>query len=123
MEEIQHELQQPEQEVMPTKAGQDLKKIIYAVAGVMATIIITGVGWLYKKMDDRVTAIEVRQAHYEQQSIVRVGEYSKQIAVMTAQMESMKSTLDNLEKNQKEVLQIIRALELNEAKRDGANNK
>lgn len=106
-----------------TRSGQDLTKIIYAVAGVMATIITTGGGWLYKKMDDRVTAIEARQARYEQESIANVGEYSKQIAVMTAQMESMKSTLDNLEKSQKEVLQIIRALEISEARRGGAINK
>lgn len=90
------------------------------VAAIAVTIIISAGGFLYKKMDERVSAIEEYRLVHEKETNTQLREYSDRVTSVEHELKEFKilqeerlKVLDTILKSQREIVEAVKAQHLN----------
>lgn len=122
-------------DMTPKGSNAELKRIIYWITAGLTSVLVSIGGYLYVKMEQRVTTIEANNQlsmemdkrvvtledwvkEHDRETFSKVEEYAKSITALTVELNGLKKSLDNLSQSQNEMLKTLRTLEISDAKRN-----
>lgn len=124
-----NKLQNPKEliteKIMPKADELELRryfiKALIWVSSVAVSIIISVGGFLYKKMDDRIAALEEYRLSHEEQNKIRLVEYSSRLVKLEADVQTIRDWQKDMQEmvrlsssNQREILEAIRSIKRGE---------